>query len=181
MHTVINLSAPRRQAHQPAGPATGMHARVAEFTDIAEERHGLTVDPIEFPEKGTPTAADAAEAVDCPIGAIVNSLVFDADGPVLCLTSGAERVDEAALAEWAGVGADDVSMASPDQVREATGWAIGGVPPLCHETDLPTLLDPALLAFETVWAAAGTPTSMWEIDPERLRELADAAVVEFTA
>lgn len=159
-----------------------MHARVTEFTETAAEQHGLSVDPIEFPEKGTPTAEDAAAAVDCPIGAIVKSLVFDVDGEtVLCLTSGAEHVDEAVLAAWADVSADDVSMAAPERVREVTGWAIGGVPPLGHDTDLPTLLDPTLLEFDEVWAAAGTPTSMWSIDPERLRALTDAEVVEFTA
>jgi len=158
-----------------------MHARVTEFAELAEERYGLAVDPVEFPEEGTPTAADAAEAVDCEIGQIVNSLVFDVNGnAVLCLTSGAERVDEAAIAAWAGVDADDVSMASPELVREATGWAIGGVPPICHESDLPTLFDPALLEYDTVWAAAGTPTSMWSIEPERLRETADGEAVAFT-
>lgn len=158
-----------------------MHARVTEFVETAEERYGLTVDPVEFPEEGTPTAADAAEAVDCDIAQIVNSLVFSVDGEaVLCLTSGSNRVSETALAEWAGVEAGDISMASPDLVREATGWAIGGVPPLCHATDLPTVLDPALLSFEQVWAAAGTPTSMWAVEPERLRDLADAEVVDVT-
>lgn len=158
-----------------------MHGRVAEFADIAEERYGLSIDPVEFPEAGTPTAADAAEAVGCDIGQIVNSLVLSVDGdPVLCLTSGAERVDEAALADWAGVEESAVSMANPGDVREATGWAIGGVPPICHETDLTTLLDPALPDHETVWGAAGTPTSMWEVDPERLRDAAGAEVVPFT-
>jgi prolyl-tRNA editing enzyme YbaK/EbsC (Cys-tRNA(Pro) deacylase) len=158
-----------------------MHERVVEFVETAEERYGVTVDPIEFPEKGTPTAADAAEAVDCDVAQIVNSLVFDVAGDaVLCLTSGGNRVSEAALAEWAGVEADAVSMASPELVREATGWAIGGVPPLCHATDCPTILDPDLLAFEEVWAAAGTPTSMWAVDPDRLRDLADAEVTDVT-
>lgn len=155
-----------------------MHARVGEFVETAEERYGLSIDPIEFPEKGTPTAADAAEAVDCDVAQIVNSLVFAVAGePVLCLTSGANRVSEAALASWAGIDEDAVSMAAPGQVREATGWAIGGVPPLCHASDLPTLLDPDLLTFDQVWAAAGTPTSMWAVDPDRLRKLADAEVV----
>lgn len=158
-----------------------MHERVVEFVETAEERYGVTVDPIEFPEKGTPTAADAAEAVDCYVAQIVNSLVFDVAGDaVLCLTSGGNRVSEAALAEWAGVEADAVSMASPELVREATGWAIGGVPPLCHATDCPTTLDPDLLAFEEVWAAAGTPTSMWAVDPDRLGDLADAEVTDVT-
>lgn len=158
-----------------------MHERVAEFVETAEDRYGLTVEPVEFPEKGTPTATDAAEAVDCVVSQIVNSLVFSVDGDaVLCLTSGGNRVSEATLAEWAGVDANAVSMASPDLVREATGWAIGGVPPLCHATDLPTVFDPALREFEQVWAAAGTPTSVWQVDPDVLRELADAAVVSVT-
>lgn len=158
-----------------------MHGRVVEFAEMAEDRYGLSIDPIEFPEKGTPTAADAAEAVDCEIGQIVKSLVFAVDDDlVVCLTSGAEHVDEAALAEWAGVDVSAVSMADPEAVREATGWAIGGVPPICHVTDLTTLLDPALLEFETVWGAAGTPTSMWEIEPTRLRDAAGAEVVRFT-
>jgi len=158
-----------------------MHARVTEFAEVAEDRYGLTVEPVEFPEAGTPTAEDAADAVGCEVGQIVKSLVFDVAGePVLCLTSGEERVDESAIAAWAGVDAGSVSMASPDLVREATGWAIGGVPPICHEEALPTLFDPALLEYGTVWAAAGTPTSVWEIDPERLREVTDGEVVEFT-
>lgn len=158
-----------------------MHSRVAEFVETAEERYGLRIDPVEFPEKGTPTAADAAEAVDCDVAQIVNSLVFSVAGdPVLCLTSGDNRVSEAALASWAGEDESTVSMAAPETVREATGWAIGGVPPLCHATDLPTLLDPDLLTFDQVWAAAGTPTSMWAVDPDRLRALADAEVVDVT-
>lgn len=158
-----------------------MHARVTEFADLAADRHGLSTEPVEFPEEGTPTAADAAEAVGCEIGQIVNSLVFDVGGdPVLCLTSGGNRVSEAALASWAGIDEGDVSMASPELVRDATGWAIGGVPPICHETDLVTLFDPTLLSYETVWAAAGTPTSVWEVAPDRLREVADAEVVDVT-
>ncbi|WP_053947720.1 YbaK/EbsC family protein [Halolamina sediminis] len=158
-----------------------MHARVTEFTEVAKERYGLSIEPVEFPEAGTPTAEDAADAVGCEVGQIVKSLVFSVDNdPVLCLTSGAEHVDESAIAEWAGVAASEVSMASPDLVREATGWAIGGVPPICHERELPTLFDPALLEYGTVWAAAGTPTSVWEIEPERLRETADGEAVTFT-
>lgn len=159
-----------------------MHARIEEFVETAEQRYGLTVDPVEFPEKGTPTAVDAAEAVDCDVAQIVNSLVFSVDGePVLCLTSGGNRVSEAKLAKWAGIDESKrPSMAAPERVREATGWAIGGVPPLCHETELPTLLDPDLRSFDEVWAAAGTPTSMWAVDPERLRELAGAEVVDVT-
>lgn len=151
-----------------------------EFVETAEERYGLTIDPVEFPKKGTPTAADAAEAVDCPIGAIVNSLVFTVgDEPVLCLTSGAETVDESALAAWAAIDEAAVSIADPEQVRAATGWAVGGVPPLCHDSDLTTLFDPSLCDFARVWAAAGTSTSMWSIEPNRLQATAEAKTVDF--
>lgn len=163
-----------------------MHARAAEFAELVTDRYGLHIRVEEFPEHGTPTAEDAAAAVDCAVDQIVKSLVFSVgDGPnertVVCLTAGANRVSEAALAEAFDVDAETVTMATPDQVRETTGWAIGGVPPICHTTDAPTLFDPRLLDFEEVWAAAGTPSSVWAIDPERLHEVARAEVVDLTA
>lgn len=164
--------------------ATDMHPRAVEFADEAADRYGLDVTIEEFPEKGTPTAEDAADAVGCRVDQIVKSLVFevggDGGGPVVCLTAGSNRVSEAKLAEQFGADPDEVTMASPDLVREATGWAIGGVPPLCHESEIPTLIDPALLEFGEVWAAAGTPTTVWAVDPTKLRELADATVVDVT-
>lgn len=156
-----------------------MHERVEEFVATARERYGFAPAVEEFPEEGTPTAARAAEAVDCSVSQIVNSLVFAVDGElVLAMTSGGNRVDEAALA--AHFDADEVGMADPEAVRETVGWAIGGVPPLCHDRAIPAVLDPALLDHERVWAAAGTPHSVFPIDPERLRDLADADVVDVT-
>ena len=160
-----------------------MHPRATEFVEQAASRYDLSVEVSEFPERGTPTAADAADAVDCTVDQIVKSLVFtvgDEETPVVCLTAGGNRVDEARLAEAYDVPADTVGMASPDAVREATGWAIGGVPPICHETDVPMVMDPRLLEFDRVWAAAGTPSSVWPVDPARLREVADAKVVDVT-
>jgi prolyl-tRNA editing enzyme YbaK/EbsC (Cys-tRNA(Pro) deacylase) len=147
-----------------------MHPRAREFVSLAAERYGFEPDVEEFPE-GTRTAADAAAAIGCAVGQIASSLVFLADGePVVVVTSGANRVSEAKLA--AAVGADEVSMADAERVRTATGWAIGGVPPFCHESSLPVRVDESLLEHEQVWAAAGTPRAVFPIAPGTLLELA---------
>lgn len=128
-----------------------------------------------FPE-GTRTAADAAAAVGCEIGQIVKSLVFRAgDQPVLILTSGANRVDEARAA--AALGVDALGKADAALVREATGFAIGGTPPVGHPAPLPALIDEDLLAFDEVWAAAGTPDTCFPVAPRDLAALASAIVV----
>jgi prolyl-tRNA editing enzyme YbaK/EbsC (Cys-tRNA(Pro) deacylase) len=149
-----------------------MHPRAVEFSERAADEHGLEITVEEFPE-GTKTAADAAEAVGCDVAQIASSLVFAADDePVVVVTSGANRVDEDDLAE--ALGADSVGMADADRIRETLGWSIGGVPPICHDSEVPVLFDPTLSGFETVWAAAGTPKAVFPIDPTRLTELADA-------
>jgi len=134
---------------------------------------GVTVR--EFPQ-GTRTAVDAARAVGCEVGQIVKSLVFLADGkPVVALVSGANRLDEKRLAVVAG---EPVAKADADTARNATGYAIGGVPPFGHATDLPVFMDRDLLGYPAVWAAAGRPDSVFEIEPDRLRELSNAMVVD---
>ena len=141
---------------------------------------GVRVTATEFPQ-GTRTASDAAAAVGCPVGAIVKSLVFVADGrPVLALTSGANRIDESRLA--AAVGAQDVRRATADEVRGATGFALGGTPPIGHPTGSITdvLVDPALLDHAQVWAAAGTPTTVFPLTPDALVAAAGARVVDVT-
>jgi prolyl-tRNA editing enzyme YbaK/EbsC (Cys-tRNA(Pro) deacylase) len=106
------------------------------------------------------TAAAAAEALGCDVGAIANSLVFDADGaPVLILTSGAHRVDTDKCAAEIGVGA--LRRAKPDFVRLHTGQAIGGVSPVAHPSPLRTFVDPWLERHEQVWAAAGHPSAVF--------------------
>lgn len=156
-----------------------MHERVEEFVATARERHGLELEVREFPESGTPTAASAAEAIGCEVAQIVKSLVFEVDGRlVLALTSGANSVDEGALADH--FEAAEVSMAEPTSVRETVGWSIGGVPPICHESDLPTVIDPTLRSFDRVWAAAGTPDAVFPIDPAELERLTDADAVDVT-
>ncbi len=129
----------------------------------------------QFPE-GTRTAQDAASAIGCEVGQIVKSLVFVAAGrPVVALVSGANRLDERRLGEAAG---EPVTKADAATARAATGYAIGGVPPFGHATDVPVYMDRDLLGFDVVWAAAGRPDSVFEIRPERLRELSNATVLD---
>jgi len=136
---------------------------------------GIGVSVKQFPT-GTRTAGDAARAVGCDVGQIVKSLVFLAAGrPVVALVSGANRLDEIRLGAAAGM---PVTKADADLARSATGYAIGGVPPFGHATDLPVFMDRDLLAHDVVWAAAGRPDSVFEIDPDRLRELSQATVAD---
>lgn len=135
----------------------------------------LGVSVRKFPE-GTRTAPDAARAVGCEVGQIVKSLVFVAGGrPVVALVSGANRLDEGRLGAMAGT---PVTKADAAVAREATGYAIGGVPPFGHATDIPVFMDRDLLGYASVWAAAGRPDSVFEIQPERLRELSKATVAD---
>lgn len=127
---------------------------------------GVEVRVVEFAES-TRTAQDAARAVGTSIGQIVKSLTFLADGrPVLVLASGANRVDTAKVARLAG--AARVEKATADATREATGFSIGGVPPVGHRTVLPVYVDAALLAYDVVYAAAGTAHAVFPIDPSAL-------------
>lgn len=152
-----------------------MHERVVDFVERARESHGVDVDVNEF-DDGTKTAADAAEAIGCDVAQIASSIVVVADDdPVVVVTSGANRVDLATVAVYQD--ASDARMAEADEVKEATGWSIGGVPPICHATDVPVLLDQTLLDHDEVWAAAGTPDAVWPVDPGRLQTLADAEPV----
>jgi prolyl-tRNA editing enzyme YbaK/EbsC (Cys-tRNA(Pro) deacylase) len=122
---------------------------------------------------------DAARAVGCEVGQIVKSLVFVAGGrPVVALVSGANRLDEARLAAVAGA---PVTKADAETAREATGYSIGGVPPFGHASEVPVFMDRDLLGHDVVWAAAGRPDSVFEISPERLRELSQAEVADLKA
>lgn len=113
------------------------------------------------------TAALAAEALGVEVGAIANSLVFWSDGePLLVMTSGAHRVDTKALAERLGRGR--IERASVDQVREATGQAIGGVAPTGHPTALTTVVDEALAEYSEIWAAGGTPHTVFPLTFDEL-------------
>jgi prolyl-tRNA editing enzyme YbaK/EbsC (Cys-tRNA(Pro) deacylase) len=125
-------------------------------------------------EASTRTVKDAAEAVGCQEAEIAKSIVFVADGdPVLCVASGRHRIDTDKLADVLDVA--EVRQAAPDEVRAATGYAIGGVPPFGH--DLPVLFDESLLDHPRVWAAAGDPHSLFCVEPRRLAEVIRARVV----
>lgn len=123
------------------------------------------------------TAALAAEALGCEVGAIANSLLFDADGsPVLILTSGGHRVDTAKAA--AAIGVPALRRASPEFVREHTGQVIGGVSPLGHPHPIPTYLDPWLKRYAVVWAAAGHPAAVFATTYDELAEMTGAVEID---
>ena len=119
-------------------------------------------------EGSTRTAQEAADAIGCTVAQIAKSLIFrarDSGRPVLVVASGANRVDEKAIARLIG---EPIERADPDFVRTNTGYAIGGVPPLGHAVPPLTLIDADLLALETVWAAAGTPNAVFALTPAQL-------------
>jgi prolyl-tRNA editing enzyme YbaK/EbsC (Cys-tRNA(Pro) deacylase) len=123
----------------------------------------------------TRTAEDAAREIGTEVARIVKSLVFVVSGdPVVALCSGAKRVDEALLAGATGAAA--VRRATADEARSFTGYAIGGVPPFAHATACRVIADEALLAYETVWAAAGLPDAVFEITPAELVRVSGATV-----
>jgi prolyl-tRNA editing enzyme YbaK/EbsC (Cys-tRNA(Pro) deacylase) len=129
----------------------------------------------EFAES-TATAVDAAAALGTTVERIVKSLVFDADGqPLLVLVSGPNRVDTHKLGQLVGA---PIARANANQVREWTGFSIGGVPPVGHATPLQTYVDRSLLEYDEVWAAAGTPNAVFAIEPHELVRITAASVAE---
>ena len=155
-----------------------MHPRAEEFKQRAAAEYGIDIDVHEFPE-GTKTAADAADAVGCSVEEIASGIALSAGGElVVSVTSGANRVSTDKIAALVGVEDGDVSMADAEEIKATLGWSIGGVPPFCHETDVPVFVDETLIGFEEVWAAAGTPEAVFPIDPETLADLADATVAD---
>jgi len=147
------------------------HPNVARV-EAAAAAAGLTIAVSRFPD-GTRTAEDAARAVGCAVSQIVKSLVFMVDGdPVVALLAGNDRLDPARLA--AALGAEFVRRADGDEVRAATGFAIGGVPPFGHARPLRVLVDVHLLEHALVWAAAGLPDAVFSIEPAQLARVARA-------
>ena len=137
-------------------------------------RFDVAIETTTFPE-GTRTAADAARAVGCDVAQIVKSLVFLVDDePVVALVSGTNQLSEDRLAD--AVGGERVGRADADAVRAATGYAIGGVPPFAHATDLVVVVDEDLLGHDVVWAAAGTPRDVFPIAPEALVRITSGTV-----
>lgn len=135
---------------------------------------GVPIEVRRFPE-GTRTADDAARAIGCGVEQIVKSLVFVADDrPVVALVSGADRVDTERLAE--AIGATSARRASGEEARLHTGYPIGGVPPIGHRSDVTVVLDAHLLGHRVVWAAAGLPDAVFEIEPQTLARISGAVV-----
>jgi prolyl-tRNA editing enzyme YbaK/EbsC (Cys-tRNA(Pro) deacylase) len=135
---------------------------------------GLEIEPRSFPE-GTRTAQEAADAIGVELGQIVKSLIFGVDGEVvLAYVSGANRLDEKLLA--AAAGGSRCERVDADAVRKATGFPIGGVPPFGHTMQLRIFIDPDLLQFDEVWAAAGTWNDVFGIEPHRLVEASGGVV-----
>jgi prolyl-tRNA editing enzyme YbaK/EbsC (Cys-tRNA(Pro) deacylase) len=146
-----------------------LHPTARRLQDRLHEA-GLDVEVRELADS-TRTAQEAADAVGVGVGQIVKTLVFvDDDGPLLCLCAGDRRVDTAKLGEG-------VRQARGAEVRDATGFAIGGVPPLGHERPIRTVVDASLRRFDTVWCAAGTPHAVFPVETEALIQALPAAEV----
>lgn len=146
-----------------------MRDRLAECArELGLEMH------VERLNASTRTVREAAEAVGCEESEIAKAIVFVADGdPVLCVASGRHRIDPDKIADTLDVA--EVRMAAAAEVRAATGFAIGGVPPFGH--DLPVLFDETLMEHDRIWAAAGDPHSLFCVDPRRLADCIRARVV----
>ncbi len=160
-----------RTAEAPAGSLDRVVAEAA--------RLGLDVTPVRL-ETGTRTAAEAAAACGCDTAQIVKSVVLRVAGEarhLLFLTGGDRRVD---LAKAAGLAGAPLEKADAASIRAATGFAIGGVSPLGHIAPIETWFDPSLLDHPVIWAAAGTPSHVFAVDPHALRAALDAPIADFT-
>ena len=138
---------------------------------------GFALPLVEYPES-TRSAAEAAVAIGCGVGQIAKSLVFRAtqsDRPVLVIASGVNRVDEAKVGALLG---EAIGRADADFVRARTGFAIGGVPPLGHVEPPAAFIDRDLLAFDEIWAAAGTPNAVFLLHPEDLPRMTGGRVAD---
>ena len=142
----------------------------------AARARGLSIEPRTFPD-GTRTAQEAADAIGVELGQIVKSLIFGVDGElVLAYVSGSNQLDESKLATAAG--GTRCQRVDADAVRSATGFPIGGVPPFGHKTHLRVFIDPDLLQYDEVWAAAGTWNDVFGIEPHKLVEASGGVVTD---
>jgi Cys-tRNA(Pro) deacylase len=155
--------------------ADKIHPNILRVTEAANAA-GLTIEVRQFPE-GTKTAQDAADAIGVTVGQIVKSLVFGVDDEiVMALVSGSNQLDEKKLA--AAAGGAKCKRVDADAVRAATGYAIGGVPPFGHSTQLRVFVDPDLLQYDEVWAAAGTWNDNFGAAPADIVRVADGVVTD---
>src|SRR5690606_11880215 len=131
----------------------------------------------EFPES-TRTAQEAADAIGCTVGQIAKSLIFKgktSQKPILIITSGANRVNEKKVKEYIG---EKLGKADADFVREHTGFAIGGVPPVGHIKPITTYIDEDLMQYDEIWAAAGTPNSVFKLTPSILADMTKGRIIK---
>jgi Cys-tRNA(Pro) deacylase len=163
----LSAAAPRPSPLRPAA------ARVQQIL----AKQGLTTNVIEFAET-TRTSAEAAAQIGCSVAEIAKSLVFRAKPsgrPVLVIASGVNRVSERSIEALIG---EKIGKADADFVRDKTGYAIGGVAPVGHDSAMPTFIDEDLLKFEMIWAAAGTPFAVFCLTPDDLVRLTGGQVVK---
>jgi Cys-tRNA(Pro) deacylase len=154
---------------------SSLHPNAVRVASAARDL-GLDIAVRTFPE-GTKTAADAASAIGVEVGQIVKSLIFAVDGEVVvAYVSGANQLDERKLA--AAAGGRKAGRVDADVVREATGFPIGGVPPFGHATALRVFVDEDLLAFDEVWAAAGTWNDVFALTPQDLVRASGGTVTD---
>jgi prolyl-tRNA editing enzyme YbaK/EbsC (Cys-tRNA(Pro) deacylase) len=148
----------------------------AQKVQDALDAFGMTLQVVELPAS-TRSAAEAAQAIGCQVGQIAKSLVFmgkKTDQPVLVIASGANRVNEKQIGELLG---EAIAKADADFVRQQTGFVIGGVPPVGHAQPLNTFVDEDLLEYEVIWAAAGTPHAVFQLEPANLVRITSGRVV----
>ncbi|MDJ0983995.1 MAG: YbaK/EbsC family protein [Desulfobacterales bacterium] len=148
----------------------------AKKVQAALKAHNLSCEVVQMKDT-TRSAADAARAVGCEVGQIVKSLIFEGENshqPILVTTSGANRVNEQAIANNVS---EPVKMATPDYVRQMTGFAIGGVPPVGHDRPLKIFIDEDLLQYDEIWAAAGTPHAVFKLTPGDLKTITAGTVI----
>ncbi len=152
-----------------------VHPNVARVVEAARQL-GLVIEPRTFPD-GTRTAQEAADAIGVELGQIVKSLIFGVDGEVvLAYVSGSNQLDETKLAVAAG--GLKCQRVDADTVRAATGFPIGGVPPLGLATQLRIFIDPDLMQYDEVWAAAGTWNDVFAVSPRELATATAGVVVD---
>ncbi len=140
---------------------------------------GFSLEVVELPDS-TRTAVEAALAIGCRVGQIVKSLVFKtkrSHQPILVIASGENRVNEKTIKALIG---EPLGKADADFVRQHTGFAIGGVPPVGHTQKLQTFIDQDLLQYEQIWAAAGTPHAVFRLKPDSLVQMTGGRVVKIT-
>ena len=171
----VTMSQDRRTCYGRCVMSDVVHPNVTRVVE-AGRALGLAIVTRRFPE-GTKTAQDAATAIGVQVGQIVKSLVFAVDGEiVMAYVSGANQLDEKKLA--AAAGGTKCSRVDADAVREATGFPIGGVPPFGHSTQLRVFVDPDLLQYDEVWAAAGTWNDVFGAAPADIVRVAGGVVTD---